>query len=163
MAHGASYPPSLWQDPPPTGLPATGAIAGKPGKWLQPGDTPPPDFESAEMALVVDVTPATSWEGGTHMRLGDGQHIYWGGAGVGWVTGDSPVLPPISSNPSTGATEGNPATWTPAGTDPPRSKAELVAGVPVAVVATPATAWTGYVQVVGANGYTATWNGTAWV
>ena len=67
---------------------------------------------------------------------------------------------------STGATAGTPGTWTPAGSTPPSSVANLIAGTPGPVTASPGTAWTTgqYVQTgtagVGGQAY---WNGTAWV
>lgn len=68
--------------------------------------------------------------------------------------------------PATGATAGIPGTWTPAGSQPPASVADLAAGTPNAVVASPATAWTTgqYVQTqtIGAAGR-ASWSGTNWV
>lgn len=71
--------------------------------------------------------------------------------------------PPV---PATGATAGIPGTWSPAGSTPPASVADLQAGVPNAVTASPATAWTAgqYVQTAtaGAAGR-ATWTGTGWV
>ena len=62
-----------------------------------------------------------------------------------------------------GATAGTPGSFTPAGTSPPASVADLIAGRPVAVAASPATAWTTGQRVVCADGSTAYWNGTAWV
>ena len=68
--------------------------------------------------------------------------------------------------PATGATAGVPGSWTPSGSTAPASPADLAAGVPNAVVASPATAWTvgQYVQT-GTTGVAgrAYWNGTAWV
>lgn len=68
--------------------------------------------------------------------------------------------------PAVGAVAGIPGTWTPAGSAAPSSVANLIAGVPNAVTATPATAWTvgQYVQTgtAGAAGQ-AHWNGTTWV
>lgn len=78
----------------------------------------------------------------------------------------APVVPPVVN--STGATEvvGAAGTWTPAGSTPPTSVANLIAGTPNAVVASPTTAWgTGsYVQTqtAGAAGQ-AHWDGGAWV
>jgi hypothetical protein len=70
------------------------------------------------------------------------------------------------AGPATGATAGLPGSWTPAGSTPPASLADLQAGVPNAVTASPATAWTTgqYVQTAtaGAAGQ-ATWTGSAWV
>jgi len=67
---------------------------------------------------------------------------------------------------ATGATAGIPGTWTPPGAGPAGSVADLQAGRPNPVVASPATPWTSgqYVQtaVPGAAGR-ATWTGTAWV
>jgi len=72
----------------------------------------------------------------------------------------------IPSGPATGATAGTPGTWTPAGSEPPASVADLTAGIPNAVTASPATAWTTgqYVQTgtAGTPGQ-AHWSGTAWV
>lgn len=72
--------------------------------------------------------------------------------------------PPVV--PATGATAGVPGSWTPVGSQPPANVANLAAGVPNAVVASPATAWTlgQYVQTqtVGTTGR-AHWTGTAWV
>lgn len=70
------------------------------------------------------------------------------------------------SSPATGATAGIPGTWTPAGSVPPLSPTELIAGNPATVVASPATAWTTgqYVQTrTAGTGGRAYWNGTAWV
>jgi hypothetical protein len=67
---------------------------------------------------------------------------------------------------ATGATAGIPGSWTPAGSTPPVSPTALMQGVPVAVTASPATAWTTgqYVQTqtAGAAGR-ACWTGSAWV
>jgi hypothetical protein len=76
----------------------------------------------------------------------------------------TPVWP--STTPATGATAGVPGAWTPAGANPPSSVANLIAGTPNAVTASPTTAWTTgqYVQTgtAGAPGQ-AHWDGTAWV
>src|SRR5262245_3359074 len=80
--------------------------------------------------------------------------------------GCQPLAPP--ANASTGATQvaGAAGTWTPSGSVPPANVANLIAGSPNTVVASPTTAWgTGsYVQTgtAGAGGQ-AYWNGTAWV
>jgi hypothetical protein len=69
--------------------------------------------------------------------------------------------------PATGATAGTPGTWTPVGSVAPANVADLIAGVPNAVTASPATAWTTgqYVQTQeGGTGGRAYWDGTApWV
>jgi hypothetical protein len=68
--------------------------------------------------------------------------------------------------PATGATAGIPGTWTPTDSQAPATVAALQGGIPNAVVASPATAWTAgqYVQTrtAGAAGQ-ATWTGTQWV
>jgi len=68
--------------------------------------------------------------------------------------------------PATGANAGIPGTWTPAGCEPPATVADLIGGIPNAVVANPATAWTTgqFMQTAtkGTNGR-ATWSGTNWV
>ena len=73
------------------------------------------------------------------------------------------LTPP--ANAATGATAGTPGTWTPGGSTPPANVANLIAGSPVTVVASPATDWTTgqYVQTgtAGAGGE-AHWNGTGW-
>jgi hypothetical protein len=78
---------------------------------------------------------------------------------VTWPTGGAAV-------PATGATAGVPGTWTPASSTPPASVADLIAGTPNAVVASPTTAWTTgqYVQTgtAGAAGQ-GHWDGSAWV
>jgi hypothetical protein len=73
---------------------------------------------------------------------------------------------PLSiTKPATGATAGIPGAFTPPGCFVPTSVANLIAGVPHVVVASPATAWTTgqYVQTqtAGAPGQ-AHWTGTAW-
>jgi hypothetical protein len=78
--------------------------------------------------------------------------------------------PPSVLNPpppfSTGATAGAPGSWTPAGSNPPDTVADLIAGTPNVVTASPGTLWpTGdYVQTDAAGvGGQAHWSGTAWV
>ena len=83
------------------------------------------------------------------------------------VWGDTSIVSlPGGQAFASGATTGAPGTWTPAGALPPTSVANLIAGVPVTVTATPGTAWTAgqYVQTgtAGAPGE-ATWTGTGWV
>jgi hypothetical protein len=73
---------------------------------------------------------------------------------------------PLRTTPATGATAGTPGSWTPTGSTPPSSVANLIAGTPNVVTASPATAWTTgqYVQTgtAGTPGQ-AHWSGTAWV
>jgi len=77
-----------------------------------------------------------------------------------------PSLLPPGSQPATGATAGIPGSWTPPGSLPPVDVAHLQGNNPVAVTASPATAWTSgqFVQtrLAGAAGR-ATWTGTGWV
>jgi hypothetical protein len=68
--------------------------------------------------------------------------------------------------PSTGATAGIPGVWTPAGSTPPASQVDAIAGRPYTIKASPATAWTTgqYVQTATAGaGGRVTWTGSAWV
>jgi hypothetical protein len=73
---------------------------------------------------------------------------------------------PGTAGPATGANAGSPGLWTPSGATPPTSVANLIAGVPGTVVASPNTAWTTgqYVQTgtAGSPGQ-AYWSGSAWV
>ena len=84
-----------------------------------------------------------------------------------WPISGMPV--PTWASPAvaaTGATAGTPGTWTPGGSTPPSSVANLIAGTPNAVTASPNTAWTTgqYVQTGTAGvGGQAHWDGTAWV
>jgi len=67
---------------------------------------------------------------------------------------------------ATGATAGVPGSWTPTGSTPPATVADLIAGTPHAVTASPTTAWTTgqYVQTQAAGtGGRAHWSGSAWV
>lgn len=81
------------------------------------------------------------------------------------VWGDTLVVSVVGGFAS-GANAGIPGSWTPAGSTPPSTVANLQAGIPVTVVASPATAWTTgqYVQTgtAGAPGE-ACWTGTGWV
>jgi hypothetical protein len=67
---------------------------------------------------------------------------------------------------ATGATAGAPGAWTPASSDPPNTVAQLQAGFPLPIVASPGTNWTvgQYVatEQTGSTGE-AHWNGTAWI
>lgn len=70
--------------------------------------------------------------------------------GIGWS--DSPA-----SGPSTGATAGNPGTWTPANSLPPANFTKMDT-----ITASPATGWTVGQHVVLADATNAYWQGTAW-
>ena len=74
----------------------------------------------------------------------------------------------VATNASTGATQvaGAAGTWTPGGSTPPANVANLIAGTPNVITASPTTAWTtgSYIQTGTAGpGGQAHWNGTAWV
>lgn len=78
------------------------------------------------------------------------------------------LTPPGGVTNSTGATEvaGAAGTWTPSGSTPPTNVANLIAGTPNVVVASPTTAWTtgSFVQTGTAGGAgQAYWDGGAWV
>jgi hypothetical protein len=75
---------------------------------------------------------------------------------------DNEAVPPTVV-PATGATAGTPGTWTPAGSTPPANAADLAAGVPVTVVASPATAWTVGQSVQTLDAADSYWDGTVWV
>jgi len=62
-----------------------------------------------------------------------------------------------------GATAGAPGSFTPASTTAPATPADLIAGKPVQVTASPGTAWTTGQYVTCRDGNRAYWNGTAWV
>lgn len=77
-----------------------------------------------------------------------------------------PSLIPPPPIPATGATAGIPGTWTPAGSQPPATVDDLIAGIPNPVIPSPATAWTmnQYVQTrTPSEAGQAYWTGTAWV
>jgi hypothetical protein len=81
---------------------------------------------------------------------------------VGWEDDMTPEPP----EPATGATAGIPGTWTPPGSQPPATVADLVAGIPNDVVADPTTPWTAgqFVQTLTPDAAgRATWTGTDWV
>lgn len=65
--------------------------------------------------------------------------------------------------PASGATAGVPGDWTPAGSVPPLNVAALIADDPVAVTASPASAWTTGQYVTTLDTADAHWNGTDWV
>lgn len=78
-----------------------------------------------------------------------------------------PYAAPTTAGPATGATQnaGAAGTWTPSGSTPPSSVANLIAGTPNTVTASPTTAWgTGSFVQTGTSGSAgqAYWNGTAW-
>lgn len=80
--------------------------------------------------------------------------------------GSTIIVLGAEGTPASGATAGTPGSWTPAGSDPPASPADLIANDPVVVTASPATAWTTgqYVQTqTSGTGGRAHWSGTAWV
>jgi hypothetical protein len=64
--------------------------------------------------------------------------------------------------PATGATAGNPGTWTPTGSTPPANLSALQTATPP-VVASPTTAWTTGQHVLLGDASHAHWSATAWV
>lgn len=96
--------------------------------------------------------------------VGDASSLDFEWSITGWT--NLPVTNTTPVGASTGATSGTPGTWTPSGSTPPSSVANLIAGTPNPVVASPTTAWlTGqYVQTgtAGTSGQ-AHWDGTVWV
>jgi hypothetical protein len=85
---------------------------------------------------------------------------------IGYPTITDKTGASLRPTPSSTATAGTPGTWGPVGSTPPSSVANLIAGTPAIVTASPATAWTTgqYVQTgtAGTPGQ-AHWSGTAWV
>lgn len=83
-----------------------------------------------------------------------------------WPLAGKPTTVWPTATPATGATAGVPGAWTPGGSTPPTTVANLIAGTPNAITASPATAWTAgqYVQTgtAGLPGQ-AHWDGAAWV
>lgn len=77
---------------------------------------------------------------------------------------DSEAVPPTPAPlvPATGATAGTPGTWTPAGSTPPATVPDLIAGTPNAVTASPLTAWATGESVETADAAPANWDGTTW-
>lgn len=156
-----SIPPSVL--PPPPLVAADGATAGAPGDWLPQGAQPPATVAAliAGTPVAVEADPATRWTVGQWVDCADGGDAYW--SGTAWVGGVAPAPPSIQ------AAVGTPGTWLPAGSIPPANIADLAAGIPVTVVAAPASDWSGvgsdqYMQTgtAGAPGE-AHWDGTAWV
>ena len=62
--------------------PATGATAGTPGTWTPAGGTPCPLFTQMD---TITASPATAWETGEYVVLGDASEAHWGG--VAWTSG----------------------------------------------------------------------------
>jgi hypothetical protein len=116
-----------------------------------------PNASSAKFTGTVQVR-AVEVGGDVNVRLTT--DFDWPISGVPTPTWGSAVVA------ASGATAGVPGTWTPSGSTPPSSVANLIAGTPLTVAASPNTAWTTgqYVQTgtAGAPGQ-AHWNGTAWV
>jgi hypothetical protein len=118
---------------------------------------------------IIPIDPAAPSASGTcYVVAGD----YLGAAGTvltATSTNPCPVKPTLAAVVhSIGATQvsGAAGTWTPSGSTPPTNVANLIAGVPNTVVASPTTAWTtgSYVQTgtAGTPGQ-AHWSGSAWV
>lgn len=140
------------------------APAGRPSlvqySWLHNGETVPFTWNPNQGATAItgNVTVRALEVGGdVNSRIT---------SDFDWPIAGQPVATWGASTPATGATAGTPGSWTPAGSTPPSSVANLIAGTPNAVTASPATAWTAgqYVQTgtAGAPGQ-AHWDGAAWV
>lgn len=127
---------------------ATGADAA--GTWTPEGSEAP--LTLADMTGVV-ANPTTPWVDGQNVALGDGSTAYWNG--TAWVAGVAPGEAPVVA---TGATAGNPGSFTPSGAPAP---ADLTAMS--AIVASPTTAWLTGEHVILGDASHASWNGTAWV
>lgn len=86
-----SYPPSLWNPPPPPM--STGATAGIPGTWTPPGNTPPVSVAELQAASPpVVASPATLWTVGQYVQtamVGAPGRAYW--SGTAWVGGAAPA------------------------------------------------------------------------
>jgi hypothetical protein len=109
-----------------------------------------------------DETPTPTGGGGTPSPQGAGGTI--------WSWPNQQVVRADQSGPgvilSTGATAGAPGAWTPAGSQPPSTVADLQGGRPVTVTASPASAWTTGQYVQGSTGGAPGqmyWNSSAWV
>jgi len=146
----------------PPAPPSTGAQGGDPGAWTPAGSFPPANVSDLQNGIpnAVVASPNTAWSAGWHIQTrfpGEAGKAYWNG--TTWVQGEAPT-------PASGALAGNPGSWTPSGSIPPASVADLTAGTPVAVAASPSTSWTSgqYVQTLTAGvGGRAHWDGAAWV
>lgn len=134
---------------PATGVVATGAQAGAPGRWLPAGCLIP-----VNLAGAPALTGQAAWGAGQYVTFRNGT-TYGSWNGTAWVayTPPAPATPPALA---TGVTAGAPATWTPGGSVAPYT-------IPQAPAPSPATAWTSgqYANLNG--GEQITWNGTAWV
>lgn len=125
----------------------------------EPAPEPTPDPEPCPEPEPTPEPEAASDEPGTT-----------GAGGTIWDNPNQQVVRADASGPArvvaTGATAGIPGSFTPAGSAPPYTVADLAAGRPVTVTATPASAWTTgqYAQTgtAGAAGR-ACWTGSGWV
>lgn len=122
--------------------PATGATAGTPGSFTPAGCYQPRNL--AGMAGVV-ADPGTNWAG-PYVVCYDNAKVRWTGTAWG------------AAVPATGATAGDPGTFTPAAAFTPANLAALAT-----VTADPLTRWTFDQNVVLGDSSTAWWNGAAWV
>jgi hypothetical protein len=144
-------------------VPPSEEITGPDRASASPGDVFPadPDITAQDQTNADKLTaegfiadPQTLWLYAQQMNVGP-YAFHW--SGTAWAPG------PSAGTPATGATAGAPGVWTPAGSKPPDDTADLIAGVPNAVTASPATAWTTGQHVECVDAATAHWNGTAWV
>jgi hypothetical protein len=127
--------------------PASAASAGKPGSFSPSGAVVPADL--AAMSTIT-ASPATPWTTGQYVALGDGSNAYWNG--TAWSAGESPA--------ASGATAGEPGSFTPAGADAPANLAAMNAGG--GITASPSTAWATDKYVVLDDNSKAYWNGSTW-
>jgi len=64
---------------------ATGATAGEPGTWTPEGATPPANLTALQGGGVT-ASPATEWNEGEYVVLGDDSKAHWTGAA--WAAGE---------------------------------------------------------------------------
>jgi hypothetical protein len=117
--------------------------------WTPEGSEPPENFGALEGIVA---SPTTPWVDGQHVVLGDGSTAYWNGSI--WVAGEAPGAP-VSA---TGATAGNPGSFTPSGAAAPADLAAMTG-----ITASPSTAWLTGEHVVLGDASHASWDGLAWV
>jgi hypothetical protein len=78
------------------------------------------------------------------------------------IVGEPVLGPAAAAAPAATGNAGTPGTWDPAGSTPPATVADLIAGIPAVVAAAPTTPWTAGQYVETADGADAYWSGTAW-
>lgn len=129
---------------PATGVVATGAQAGAPGRWLPAGCLLP-----ANLAGCPALTGQAAWVTGQYVVLRDKSLATWNG--TAWVV----YTPPAPATPgalATGATAGSPGAWTPGGSVAPFS-------IDQCPNPTPTTGWTTGQYNTLNGGEQVTWTG----